>query len=132
MSRTHALLLKTLCWIAVFALLACSVAYAIIVNRAYADATRRGLSGLWCGNTVTDPLALIFSFSTPAAAAAVIGLGALRLRHIVSTSSVVTALVITLACTGALVSFGTQLFRASLPGHHLSELVWWMGSWFPV
>ena len=132
MSRTRALLLKVVCWPAVLALPVCAMAYAIMVNRAYAEVERRGLSELWCGNVITDPLTSILNFGTPAALIEVAVLGGLRLRRIVNTGALLAAVVLTIVSTGALVAYGIKFFQTSLPGHHLSALVWWMfpiGSW---
>ncbi|MHA3771508.1 hypothetical protein ACXR0O_08220 [Verrucomicrobiota bacterium sgz303538] len=132
MSRTRALLLKIVCWSAVLALPVSAIGYTVMVNRAYAEVERRSLSGVWCGNSITDPLISILSFGTPAALIAVAVLGGLRLRRLVNTGSLLTAAVLTIACTGALIANGVRFFQKSLPGHHLSEVVWWMspiGSW---
>jgi hypothetical protein len=135
MTKTRALFLNFACWSAVLALPVCGVAYAAIVSRVYTEAARGGLSGFWCGNTVTDPLVLILSVGTPAAVVSVAALGALRLRQFVNTGSLITAAVLTAGCTGALMEYGARFFRAALPGHHLSNLVWWMwpiGDWISI
>lgn len=132
MRNTRVLQLKVVCWIAVLALPVCALGYTLMVNRAYEEAARRGLSDIWCGNTITDPLAQILSVGTPAAMFGLAVLVHLRLRHLVSTGSLLAAAVITLACTGALIAYGVSFFQTSVPGHSLSELVWWMppiGNW---
>jgi len=92
----------------------------------FGETTRSGSMGLMCGNSVTDPLGAILSFGTPFSIAGVVGFTGLAYRGLASRWSVVSAAVLALGCTAGLLVFGMCFFRDSLPGFHLSEIVWWL------
>ena len=92
----------------------------------FVEAARPGSVGLMCGNSVTDPLGAILSFGTPVSVAGVAGLAGLAHRGLAGRRSVVSAAVLALGCTAGLMVFGIRFFRDSLPGFHLSEIVWWL------
>ena len=135
MSKPHIILLKTLCWLGVVAFIVSAGAYGLAMRRLFAEIARPGSFMLTCGNTVTDSLGAILSLGTPTGFAAVVALGVLWQRHSASRWSVVTAAVLSFACTTVLVAFGVHFFRNSLPGCYLSDIVWWMrpvGRWLGV
>lgn len=107
-----------LCWITVAGFVAASAAYGLYVPRVSRD--------LWCGNVLTGPLSLLLSYFAPAAGCAVIALGVLWYRGALRVWSPVSASAVSALTVAALLAYGVWLFRTMLPGHSLSEIVWWM------
>jgi hypothetical protein len=121
MSKSHLILLKTACWVVVGGFVLGSVA----MHRLFVEAARPD-SGIWCGNSVTDPLGALLSFGTPLSVVAVVPLGVLWRRGLAAAWSVVPASLLVLVCTASLLVVGIRFFRDFLPGFHLSDIVWWM------
>ena len=121
MSKSQVIFLKTVCWLVVGGFTLASVG----MQRLFAEAARPD-SGIWCGNSVTDPLGALLSFGTPLGVAAVVPLGILWRRGLAAAWSALPALLLVLACTALLLVGGIRFFRDSLPGFHLSDTVWWM------
>jgi hypothetical protein len=107
-----------LCWIVVGSFVVASVAYGFYMQRVSRD--------LWCGNALTDPLSFLLSYAAPAAGCAVVSLGALSVRGALRVWSPVSAGALSVVTLGALLAYGFWLFSTMLPGHPLSEIVWWM------
>jgi hypothetical protein len=114
-------LLKTACWLIIGSFTLGSLA----MHRLLLEAAKPN-SGIDCGNTVTDPLGAMLSFGAPLGAAAVVPLGILWRRGSAKGLSVVPAFVLVGICTTSLLLGGIQFFRGSLPGFHLSDIVWWL------
>lgn len=130
MSKSHLFGLKAACWLVVIGFALASVEMHLF----FAEAARPN-SGIWCGNSITEPLSAILSFGTPLGAAAVISLAVLWRRGLAGGWSVVPASLLVLACTTSLIVTGIQFFHDSLPGFYLSDIVWWMrpvGGFFGV
>jgi len=121
MSKSKAMFLQSVCWLVVggFALATAQM------HRLFAEAARPD-SGIWCGNSVTDPFSCLLSFGTPVGVAAVVALGILWRRRLAAGWSFEPASLIVLVCTTSLLVAGIRFFRDSLPGFHLSDIVWWM------
>ena len=121
MSKSQVIFLKLACWLIVSGFALASVG----MHRLFAEAARPE-SGIWCGNSITDPLSALLSFGTPLAIAAIVPLGVLWRRGFAAAWSVVPPLSVVIGCTTLLLVGGIRFFRDSLPGFHLSDIVWWM------
>ena len=121
MSKSRVILLKTVCWLAVSGFALASVG----MHRLFAEAARPD-SGIWCGNSVTDPLAALLSFGTPLSVAAIVPLGVLWRRGLAAGWSVIPGSLLVIGCTTSLLVTGIRFFRDALPNFHLSDIVWWM------
>ena len=126
MTKSQAIQWKTACWIAVGGFTAASAWFGWGMHQMIAESTRPGSMGLMCGNSVTDPLGIILSFGTPVSVAGVVGFAGLAHRGLASRWSVASTGLLALGCTASLLMFGLRFFRESLPGFHLSEIVWWL------
>ncbi len=130
MSKSQVILFKAVCWLVVsgFALASAGM------HRLFMEAARPD-SGIWCGNSVTDPLAVLLSFGTPFSVAAIVPLGILWRRGLAAGWSVIPGALLVIGCTTSLLVAGIRFFRDALPGFYLSDIVWWMrpvGGWFGV
>jgi hypothetical protein len=123
MTRSHILMIQCNCWVAVLGFAAASARFAWQMNQVFAQAVQPGL--IMCASSVTGPLGTMLGFGTPVAMCGVVGLACLAHRGLASRASVVSAGMIALGCTAALLVFGYRFF-GTLPGFHLSGVVWWM------
>ena len=121
MSKPLVIFLKSTCWLVIGGFALASVT----MHRFFAEAARPD-SGIWCANSITEPLGAILSFGTPFGVAAAVPLGVLWHRGLAAAWSAVLASSLVLVCTALLLVDGIQFFRGSLPGFHLSAIVWWM------
>jgi hypothetical protein len=116
----HKLVTSThvLCWMVVASFVVASAAYGLYVPRVSRD--------LWCANTLTDPLSLLLSYVAPAAGCAVVTLGVLWFRGLLRVWSPAFAGALSVFTLAGLLAYGLWLFKSMLPGHPLSEIVWWL------
>jgi len=115
------LLLKAACWLVIG-----GFAVATFGMRRDFSQMSQPDSGLWCGNSVTEPLKPILSYGAPLAASAVALLAILWWRGLASLWSVVPEALLVIGCTASLLFLGIGFFQAALPGYHFSNLIWWV------
>src|SRR6185436_15798575 len=109
MSKSQLILLKTLCWLVIGGFALASAA----MHSVFTEAARPN-SGVWCGNSVTDPLGRLLSLGTPLGVAAIIPLGVLWRRGLATFWSLLAASLLVLVCTSSILVAGVRFFRDSL------------------
>ena len=114
MTKSQTIQWKTACWIAVGGFTAASAWFGWSMHQLFSQSAQPGSLGLMCGNSVTDPLGAILSFGTPISLAGVVGFVFLSHRGVGSRWSVVSAAVLTVVCTVALLVFGFRFFSRCL------------------
>jgi hypothetical protein len=124
MTKSQVIQSKIACWLAVGGFTGASTLTGWNLCQFFAEASRPGV--FMCGNSVIDPLGAILGFGTPVGLAGAIGLAVLARRGLASWWSAVGAALLALGCTVGFLVFGFQFCRDSLPGFHLSNIVWWL------
>ena len=125
MNNVSRIVLKSVSWIVVAGFAAVSVLVGVLIHRLLVEAKRPG-SVLYCGNSVTGPIAALLNIGTPIAFAAVIVIGFLWKQKLASGGSVIMAALLSMTCTTTLVLYGIHFYHDYLPGEHFSDTVWWM------
>jgi len=101
--------------------------YGYSMQRLFAE-MREGSFLPVCSNAMTNPLRLLLSYGAPVAAAGAVTLLHVGHRSRTSLWPARIGIFLTVGTAGALIGFGAELFRSSLPGEPpLSSLIWWMG-----
>lgn len=114
------LLLKAMCWLVIGGFSIGSLG----MHRFLAWAAQPD-SGIWCGNSITDPLAALLNIGAPLGVAAAGVLAILRWRSVAAAWTVICGALVVITCTAWLLFIGIRFFQA-LPGFYLSSIVWWM------
>ena len=123
MSKSRVILLKMACWLVIGGFAVAGVR----MHRLLLEAARPD-PGIWCGNTVINPLGVILSIGSPLGVVAVVLLGMLWRRGLAAGWPVMLAALLILVGTTSLLVYGIRFCRDSLPGElYLSDIVWWMG-----
>jgi hypothetical protein len=133
MIKSQAIQWKATCWIVVGGFAVLSAAFGVLIGRLFyvehhPELWPRGSFGgpLGCANSVTDPLGAMLGIGTPISLAGVVGFAVLAYRGYATRTSAISAAVLALGCTVALLVFGFRFFRNDLGDMHLSEIVWWL------
>lgn len=100
------LLLKVACWLVIGGFAVATFG----MHRDFAQMIQPG-SGLWCGNSVTEPLQPILNLGAPLAVAAVVLLVILWWRGLASLWSVVAEALLVTGCTASLLVVGIGFFQ---------------------
>ncbi len=128
MRQSQVILLKSACWVTVGAFAGMSGLFGIEMRQILAENARPGSLGLFCGNSVTDPLELLLGLGSPIGFAAIVPLVDLWRRGLATGRSVIPPALVVFTCTAMLLLFGIRFFREYLGSVPLSNLVWWMPS----
>jgi hypothetical protein len=126
MSKSRAIQLKTICWIAVTGFTASSAWFGWGMHQMSGESAQPDSLGLMCGSSVTNLLGVILSIGAPAGLAALVGFAVLWHRGFANQWSVASAALLAVGCTATLLVFGIRFFRDALPGFYLSDIVWWL------
>ncbi len=135
MTASRVIVLKIVSWLVVISFVVASGVFGVWTYQLFTEPVPPGSLGLWCGNTVTEPLGDILSFGSPIGFTGVVPLAILWRRGLATGWSFTSASLLIFVCTIALLVFGIWLFRDVLPGLYLSDIVWWLrpvGGWFGI
>lgn len=123
------LLLKAACWLVIG-----GFAVATLGMHWFLTWAAQPGNEIWCGNSITDPLAALLNIGAPLGVAAAGALGISWWRGGAAAWTVICGTLVVIACTTWLLFTGIRFFQA-LPGFYLSSIVWWMrpiGEFFGV
>ena len=127
MRRSQRILIYGASWILIVGFVAATIWYGYAMQRLFTE-LREGSFLPMCGNAMTNPLRLLLSYGAPVAAAGAVMLLYVGHRSRTSLWAARIGIFLTVGTAGALITFGAELFRSSLPGEPpLSSLIWWMG-----
>jgi hypothetical protein len=130
MRHCHMKIICGVSWTMIIGFAAASVWYWYSLHQLAAEAQKPGAFIFMGVYAVTDPLCLLVGYAAPVAA-----LGATTLAYVVYRGGrrwpACVGMVLTFGTAFALITFGAQFFRNSLPGQPpLSSQIWWMsGVW---
>ena len=123
MSKRRAMMMKPVCWVAISLFLCAAIGFAAMAVKEMITPS----GGLWCANTITDPLHALLNYGFPICAFCVLTLfrqqnAGFSHRKLATAAAVVIGLF-----TLGLASFGVYFHRIALEGAaRLSECVWWI------
>ena len=117
--------LKWLCVVTVVLFLLLSAVFGISMRSVLQESAQ---GGLWCGNTITDPLWAMLNLAVPVAGAASLALSVLAWKKLCSSKLALPLVLAFAVATAAETAFGFWVYTQWLPGHW-RNMVWWF-RWF--